>query len=198
MATKPDSDTAKSSSTSFYTLTPGWATKYCFAKVDTSSMGDASVEWSYRRLADFKGTAFLEVESGTTCGDFLRNDALLMVVTSRLITILKSHGIRAFSTYRVRVTRDGVDIPGYFGLAVLGKGGPNDPSLVTYCEDARSKSKSRKIDGLRPTKWDGSDLFTLDDMYRVVLATEKVRRVFKQERVTNCLFEPAEEFKIGY
>jgi hypothetical protein len=194
MASRSDFRRVKSTS-GFYVLTPGWATKYFFASVDADLMGDASVDWSYRELADFKGTAILDIKSGTTPGDFIRNDTLLMVVSARLIEELKKHGIGNYSTFKVKVVRNGDEVPEYVGLAVLGKGGPNDPSLVSYPNPG---SKQRRIDGLRPTKWDGSDLFTLDDAYRVVLVTDRVRRIFRREKVTNCLFEPAEEFKIPY
>ncbi len=182
----------------FFTLTPGWGTKYYFASVDTGSVGDASTDWSYRKLANFKGVAVLNVVSGTSPGDFIRNDTLLMVVSKRLLDILRAYNVSEFATFRVRIVHKGKETTGYSGLAVLGKGGRNDPSMVTYLDDPKSTSKSRRIDGLCPTAWDGSDLFTLDDMYRVVLATDRVRQIFRKEKVTNCLFEPAEEFKIPF
>lgn len=194
MVSKSDPRNVKSAP-GFYVLTPGWATKYYFASVKLDSMGSASADWSYRDLADFRGTAILEIKSGTTPGDFIRNDTLLMVVSARLIEGLKKNGIRSYSTFEVKIVRKGGEVPGYVGLAVLGEGGSNDPSLVSYPDPV---SKQRRIDGLRPTRWDGSDLFTLDDMYRVLLATERVKKIFKREGITNCLFEHAGEFRVPF
>ncbi len=196
MATKEDSDRCLSE-LGVYTLTPGWATKYYFASVDADSMGDASVSWSYRELANFEGCAILEITSGTTPGDFIRNDTLLLVASDKLIETLQAHRIRSFSTYRVKVMHEGRPVPGYHGLAILGEGGPNDPSLVEHYVTRRG-TKSRRIYGLCPTDWDGSEVFTLDDMPRVALATERVRQLFKKERITNSLFEPAGQFKVLY
>ena len=190
------SDSRDQSTPRFYTLTPGWGTKYYFASVDTDSMGDASVDWSYRDLANFKGIAVLEIISGKAPGDFLRNDTLLMVVSDRVVAILREYGIKSFATYKVEVMRGGKKIAGYNGLAVLGRGGPNNPTA--YKDGPMPGTSIQRIRGLSPTKWEGSDLFMLDDLYRVVLATERLKDIFKKEKVTNCLFEPAEEFAVGY
>lgn len=187
----------KQSDQRFYTLTPGWATKYFFANVDTFAMGEASVRMSYRELASFRGTAELSVSSGSTPGDFIRNDVLLLVVSDKVIRVLSDNQIKRWATFSVKVRRGDQEIPGYHGLAILGRGGVNDSSLVEHITTVTG-SPSRRISGLRPTEWDGSDLFTLDDMNRVALATNRVTRVFKSNRVTNCLFEPAEGFKVRY
>jgi hypothetical protein len=159
-------------------------------------MAEASTDWSYRELANFKGRANLEVTSGTTPGDILRNDTLLLVVTDRLLEVLRSNKIEAFSTYRVKVTLKGKEISGYNGLAILGKGGPNDSKA--YVDGPMPGTNIRRIRGLYPTKWDGSDLLMLDDLFRVVLVTERLKRLLENARVTNCLFERAEDFAVGY
>mgnify|MGYP001765823577 CR=1 FL=1 len=190
------SDSRDQSTPRFYTLTPGWGPKYYFATVDTDLMGEASVRWSHRELARFDGCAILTVVSGTTPGDFIRNGALLMVVSDRVVAILRENGVKSFTTYKVEVMRGGKKIASYNGLAVLGRGGPNNPTA--YRDGPMPGTSIQRIRGLSPTKWEGSDLFVLDDLYRVVLATERLKDIFKKEKVTNCLFEPAEEFEVGY
>lgn len=181
----------------FYVMEPGVATKYYFLDLDLSSMGEAASKWSYGRLASFKGTARFEVEKGTTAADVLDTNCALIVVSDRLIEILNSNSLKGTATFEVTVVKDGKEIDGFNGLAIVGAGGPNDHSLVTEYQTP-SGGVSRRIAGIRPTKWDGSSLFTCDDLYRIVLVTEEVVTAFKKARVTNCRFESAEDFRIGY
>lgn len=180
----------------FYVLTPGWATKYYFLDVDLTSMGDAAADWSFRQLANFHGPAVMRVTKGTVAGDFLRTNCVLLVASDRVIEILRRNGIEGYSTYEVLILHGDEELPGYRGLAITGRGGKNDPSMVSYADRSGARSRFRKINGLRPTSWDGTDLFTLDDLYRVALTTEKVKDLFKMGRVTNCLFEPADAFRL--
>jgi len=178
-------------------MEPGAATKYYFLDLDLSSMGEAASEWSYRQLASFKGRAVFKVEKGTTPADILDTNCLLIVVSNRVIDVLRENALAGYATYDVAVIKGRKEIKGYCGLAIVGRGGTNDPSLVT---DYRTPSgvTLHRIAGIRPTAWDGSSLFTLDDLYRIALVTEEVVSTFKRERITNCRFEPAENLKIGY
>ena len=181
----------------FYVLNPGAATRYYFLDLDLASMEEAASDWSYRQLASFKGTAHFGVEKGTTPADFLDTNCALIVVSDRVIDLLQKHNLNGYATYDVRVMKGGNEIEGYRGLAIVGRGGPNEPSLVTHYKTS-SGASSRRISGIRPTAWDGSSLFTVDDLYRIVLVTEDVKSMFEREKITNCIFQPAEDFSIGY
>jgi len=193
MVSKSDSEESRAERR-FLIMSSGIATKYFFLDSDSASMGPAAADWSYRQLAEFKGIAEFNIIKGTTPADFLENGLVLLIASNRVIKILHENQLSGFSTYRVRIRRNNSDVPGYHGLAIIGRGGPNDKSLEESRIDPRSGKSYRKINGLRPTAWDGSDLFTLDDAYRVALTTERVRTIFRKEKVTNCIFEPAKEF----
>lgn len=180
----------------FYVMEPGVATKYYFLDLDLSSMGDAASKWSYRHLASFRGKARFEVEKGTTAADVLDTNCALIVVSDRLIEVLDSNSLNGHASFDVSVVKDGKKMEGYRGLAIVGAGGVNDPSLVAEYQTS-SGGVSRRISGIRPTAWDGSSLFTCDDLYRIVLVTEEVVTTFKRERVTNVRFESAEAFTMG-
>lgn len=178
----------------FHVIGPGLATKYMFAAVDTNSMGEASFAWSFRELAGFRGTARLRVVKGTAAGDLLDNSTNLLVASDRLIETLRESGVKSFRTYDVDLTgRAGEKIPGYKGVGILGSGGPNDPSLMRGLHPG---TRIKKIDGLKPSAWDGSDFFSLDDIPRIALITNRLKEILDKKKVKNCRFRPAEEFKI--
>ena len=183
---------ASSPALAFFELNPTNATKYYWAQVDSGGIG--SRKWP-RDFVGFTGCMSLTVDTGTFAADFVWSGHLLPLVSDRVLAILDSNSLAGFSTYRARLTNKGVEIPGYCGLAISGRGGPNHPKA--YAGGHIKGTTIRKVEGLYPTQWDGSDLFTLDDVPGAILATEKVRCLFKKEKVTNCRFTPAEEFSIG-
>lgn len=178
----------------YYHIGPTYATRYFWGRVDLDSLGVA-VDWRHRQMAHFSGCIVLKVAKGTVASDFVWNGLLLPVVSDRVVQNLQTSSISGWKTYRVRILRKSEEIPGYHGLGITGRGGPNHPKA--YAGGLISGTTIRKVEGLFPTEWDGSDLFTLDDIPGAILATEKVRRLFKREKVTNCEFRPAEEFSIG-
>lgn len=194
MALTHSSSTATSPSR-FYSLGPTWATKYYWAYADKDAPRELAA-LGFRELGHFRGRAVLDVREGTVAADFIWNDLLLPVVSKRVIEILLRNEIEFFSTFEVTVRRGSKAIPGYLGLAILGRGGPNDSKA--YQDGPLPGSQVQRVKGLFPTAWDGSDLFTLEDAKRLILATERVRVLFKHEKVTNCRFTPAEEFSVGY
>lgn len=178
----------------FYTIGPGLATKYMFASVDTKSMGEASFGWSYRELAGFHGTAKLTVVKGTVAGDLLDNSTNLLVVSGRLVGLLRERGVKSFRTYDIDLSgRSGEKIHGYKGVGILGRGGPNDPSLM---KGFHPGTRIKRIDGLKPSAWDGSDLFTLDDIPRIGLVTNRLKEIMEENKLSNCRLRPSEQFRI--
>ena len=182
-------------SPSFYVLEPSWATRYLWASVDDKSLAEVG-DMGYRELAHFKGQVSLSVVKGAEAGDFIWNGLGLLVVSDHLLEVLRLHHVGGYATYEVQVKHSGHRLPGYHGLAITGMGGKNHPSA--FKDGLIPGTAIQRVKGLHPTSWDGADLFTLDDAYRIVLATERVRRIFQDERITNCKFKPAAEFSIGY
>ena len=190
MDSKSCSDTAHRESV-FFELGPTYATRYYWAQVEDRGSPN---RWWPRDFVDFDGCMEIYIQSGTTAADFIWNGHLLPSVSSRVVEILKDSSIIGFTTYRVRIEHRGIEISGYHGLAIKGKGGLNRPSAPA-AGDTMGTVTQKKL-GLQPTEWDGSDLFTLDDVPGAILATERVRALFKKEKVTNCEFRPALEFRL--
>lgn len=176
----------------FFELGPTWATRYFWARVE--DRGAPGLRWP-RDFVDFTGRMELNIQTGTTAADFIWNGFMLPSVSSRVVKILEESSITGFTTYRVRIEHRGTEISGYHGLAIKGRGGLNHPSA--YAAGFVKGTSIQKVDGLRPTEWDGSDLFTLDDVPGAILATERVRALFKKEKVTNCGLSPALEHSVG-
>lgn len=179
----------------FYTLSPSYATRYHWAYADDQT-GDEIGRMGLRELADFRGTARFEAREGTIAADFMWNDLLLPIVSTRVVELLRRHEVNGYKLFNVIVSKKDEAINGYHGMAVTGRGGPNDSKA--YEGGFMPGTKIRRVKGLCPTEWDGSDLFTLDDFPRAPLATDKVKDIFTKNKVTNCKLEPAEEFQIGY
>jgi len=179
----------------FYKVSPAYATKYIWAYADEST-GHEIGRLGLRELEGFKGTARFVAREGKVAADFIWNDLLLLIVSERVLRLFRDHKIKGYSLYRVAVTRDSEIISGYHGIAITGRGGPNDPKASAG--GLMPGTKIKKVKGLFPTKWDGCDLFTLDDFPRAAPATERVKEIFEKNKVTNCKFRPAEEFQIGY
>lgn len=191
MDSKSCSDTTPAEP-AFFELGPTWASRYFWGQVE--DLGARDLEWP-RDFVDFGGCMSINIQTGTTAADFIWNGFGLPSVSSRVVGLLNEHSITGFTTYRVSIKNKETEIPGYHGLAIKGRGGPNHPSA--YAAGFIKGTTIRKIDGLRPTEWDGSDLFTLDDVPGAILATERVRALFKKEKVTNCKFHPALEYSVG-
>mgnify|MGYP001765377830 CR=1 FL=1 len=55
----------------------------------------------------------------------------------------------------------------------------------------------RKVEGLLPREWHWGNLYVPDDVLGAVLATKRIRRLFRRGRMTNCEFRTAEESSVG-
>ncbi len=182
----------RESSGRFFELLTTDATRYVWCRVLWDSLqGRGRFP---RQLVDFDGTVLLIVNTGTVAPDIIGNDVLLNIASERVIEIMESNRLTGWTTYRVRITCKGKELTGYRGLGISGRGGPNDAKA--YRGGLVPGTTLQTVSGLYPTGWDGSDLFTLDDIPGAVLVTERVRRIFIKEKVTNCKFRPAEDFKV--
>lgn len=128
-----------------------------------------------------------------------------LVVSSRVIRLLKTSGFTGWDTYPVElVDKAGHFVPGYAGLMVSGRCDPVDLS--------RSELVLREFPGgwfpkLRghffpPESWDGSDLFMerKDERGSTTLtihATGRLIQSLRRERIKNFHIEPIAEVEMG-
>ncbi len=179
--------------TMFYILDPPNSNKYYWVSPDSVSLHG---RWFPRSLVDFKGVVEFSVQrGGGKAGDLIWGGASILLASSRVMDLLSANGMTGFSTYQARIVRGNTVVEGYSGLAVSGRGGPNDPKA--YAGGFIPGTTIRRIDGLHPTQWDGSDFFTLDDIPGAVLVTERVKKLLVKEKVTNCNFRPSHDFSVG-
>ncbi|MBN2590910.1 MAG: hypothetical protein JXA96_13680 [Sedimentisphaerales bacterium] len=149
-------------------------------------------------MRGFKGTVSLQIMKGTTPGDFLWTSyATPIIVSDKVLDIWKN--FKKFTKYDVKIV--GTEIPfQYHGIAVTGKGGPLDTR--------KSKARYRKFEGEKfimglhgfyfyEDRWDGSDIFYLDDCPGACIITEKVVKAMKKAKVTNCEYTPIEDVAFG-
>jgi hypothetical protein len=119
-----------------------------------------------------------------------------LVVSSKVVMILKEEGATGWSTYPVRVTgKHGEEIPGFSGLSVRGRCGQ-------ILWERSMRGVKRYPAGVFPTylgyhfdpeTWDGSDFFlSSTEGVAVVFCTEKVRDGLKRQKVSGALLERAD------
>ncbi len=143
----------------------------------------------------------LRAYMGGQATDFLWSGLIDVVcVSSRVVDLLREHGITGWDTYPVEVYgRKGEPLPGYHGFAVTGP----------ECRRDRSRSQiltRQAVPGGKPfqvykglyfdeSQWDGSDIF-LVRLTAGMVVTEKVYRLFKKAKVSNVRFTPLTEVEI--
>lgn len=127
-----------------------------------------------------------------------------MIVSARVLQILREHGFTGWSTYPVTVfDKQGSALEGYAGLAITGRCGPVDI--------ARSSIVLREYPGgwfpmflgrfFDLDSWDSSDLFMerADERGDVTLfryATARVARALQRARVRQLQITPVADFEI--
>ena len=141
----------------------------------------------------------LEAFMGGQAADFLWSGHITLVcVSSRVIDLLRNYDCTGWSTYPVEVyDRKGDLLPDYHGFAITGPECKRDKS--------RSQIIEKPIPGLpeRRTKvykglyfhekcWDGSDFFWIHYLNAKII-TEKVYRLFKENKVRNIRMIPLPE-----
>lgn len=125
--------------------------------------------------------------------------AIPVLVSERLITILRDAGFQGFGTYAVNlVGHDGVPIPGYHGLSIHGRCGPIDESKAVQVPRIYPGGVFPVWLGMYfdPDTWDGSDLFMPDDPPGAIFVTEEVKRAFEKAKIKNVQFTPLPEEEV--
>jgi hypothetical protein len=145
-----------------------------------------------------EGPVVLRVVSGKRAGDFLWNDMGLKVVNDQLLSLLERERFTGYNTYHIRVL--GSAVPRYHGLAILGRAGSVDRkrSRVRWFENPNgTRGGIKSMNGLYfdLTKWDGCDLFVVDELLALI-ATDRVVRALRKNRVSNYLATPLSSYRV--
>lgn len=120
----------------------------------------------------------------------------IMVVSQRVVDLLKANGFKGWITYPVEIHGKNSElIEGYYGLAITGRCG--------HIDDLKSKTvmidypagKVPKLHGMyfKPSTWDGSDLFMTPIETRYVFVLEPVKIALQKAKISNLAFEKLTE-----
>jgi len=184
----------KLNDTRFYCLGTTFGRKWFWGQVDL----DPDNEFYVKGMVGFRGVVKVEIDAGTTAGDFLWNSHNLVIVSQRILDIWKQFG--KFETYGVKVSGK-ASTTSYTGVVILGRGGPLDikrsEAEIKYDLRPNGKPSIMGVHGLyfHEDKWDRSDLFTIDEFPLGCIVTERVAKAMKKARITNCKYTPVEEVK---
>jgi hypothetical protein len=116
-------------------------------------------------------------------------------VSEKIVKIFEKHQFQKYGTYPIEIidgrkgkNKDKSMIPKYVGLYFLGSGGLNDDvkSQAKYMtlEDGTKVAHDRKGLYFDINKWDGSDLFCLDNLLGIHIVTERVKQVLENEGIS--------------
>jgi hypothetical protein len=119
-----------------------------------------------------------------------------IIVHERVVELLRAGGFRGWRPYRVCIFgRDGVEIPGYAGLSIIGRSGPIDPSRSRTVMKQYPRGEFPMKVGMYfdPETWDGSDLFIPGARNTHVFVVEAVKRALEAGGVRGFRYEPLPE-----
>jgi hypothetical protein len=121
--------------------------------------------------------------------------AIPKLVSDRVVGLLRAEDVTGWSLYPVRVVgKNGLEIQGFHGLAVVGRCGPFDGSksqmIIKPPPVPRGRpAPYRKGLYFDPVTWDGSDVFCSEDGSGTVVVTRRVHELFRRHKVTNVYLE---------
>ena len=180
----------------FYEIEPTWGNKWYWGRVITKILAKIDANG----MRGFKGTMQVEIDMGTTPGDFLWNTKSLIIVSEKVLDIWRP--FKKFETYNVEVLNKKIPFK-YTGVSIHGNGGPLDETRTIVQYDDVGGRSGKYICGMKgfyffEDKWDKSDLFTLSRHRSSYLVTERVVKAMKKTKVTNCKYVPIDEYEWGY
>lgn len=129
-------------------------------------------------------------ETGKRMRDFLDTRCpSFYLISKRVVILLEKNGIIGWKTYPIELfDKKGNRVDGYQGFSVIGRAG-----ILEGIEEWDKDRTSRKrflID-----RWDGSDFFSFENTLHII-TTQKVRDLFKKNKVDAVQFSPIEEWGI--
>lgn len=123
------------------------------------------------------------VQEGKVPGDMLFSTP--NVVSANFVNVLRSCHATGFQAFPVSLVR-GTTILTYWGLKLIGRGGPFDPkrSEAKYTPDGGAIIGYNCIH-MDETQWDGSDVFAIPGLGISMYVTERVKEAFERENLLN-------------
>ena len=124
----------------------------------------------------------------------------VLLVSSRLVSVLESEGASGWRTYQVRLaSKSRVPWRGYSGLAITGRAGPvqwKRSERVWRPPPVPHGSGHWRLRGLwfDVKTWDGSDLFLLKD--GGIMATDRIVRAMRRAKLKGIEFFRQSEYEI--
>ncbi len=187
----------------FYEMRLGHTSRCYWAEI-VSDLSDVPDDVYWHGMRGFTGTIRLNIVKGGVPCDFLgTNSAHVYVASERVLNLLREHGLSGYCTYDVQVSGSKIELPRYYGLTAVGRG-----VHILLKESGAELSSERRPDGTRrimgvkrlvldENQWDGSDFFYPEELPGMILVTERVKDLFKKEKVRNCKLTPIEEVSFG-
>jgi len=126
-------------------------------------------------------------------------DAFPLIVNQRVIDLLEAHHFTGWRTYPVAVhNKANAIVPGYHGLAIVGRCGPLDASRsrVVLRDFPAMLEEERVGYHFDEASWDGSDLFCSADGSGVTLCTVAVKDALECAKVPNLRFKCITELTV--
>ena len=133
-----------------------------------------------------------KIWKGRRLCDFIGNDALLLLVSSRVVELWKTSCFTGFTTYpAIVLDRKGQVLSGdYYVIGITGRAGTLDRANMKI-EPNGIIIPGASPDMLRfhPEQWDGSDFFMLEDV-DFTLVMRRVIDVMKLNKITGWTTMP--------
>lgn len=132
------------------------------------------------------------VSEGKKYRDVLDTDDVVsnLLISNNLKNVLEQGHVTGWQTYPIKLyDKKGVEVDGYNGFSVIGKGGSfEDENDIDTLERFRKNIKWK----YRLSNWDGSDFFYIHN--HGFYATQKVKDLFRINQIDSALwFVPWEE-----
>lgn len=145
-------------------------------------------------------TVFVSIGQGNEAGDLLATFGPIFFVSDRVLQVFDENGFRRYEAFPVEVVGwQGEPLPRYHGISFHGRGGPlleDESGCVWSLHADGTRTLMRTEHGLvfDTGKWDGSDLFYLDERPGTRIVTARVKHAFERAGITNYGLVPLEDY----
>lgn len=181
--------------TSFYSLGAGYDPQYY--SVHYMLTGEEQRRMLHTGCRGYHKTVCVVIEEGCKAGDLL--GMIPFFVSDRVLRVFDDNGFVRYETFPVEVSGGRREpLPRYHGIAFHGRGGPllEEESGCVWSVHADGTRKLMRTENgvvFDTSKWDGSDLFYLEELPGTRIVTARVKDALQKAEITNCDFIPLEE-----